>query len=183
MSLLQASPTPTPSLPEREVLTPVSKEEEKPFWVVSREEVEFTLEEVGKGRWGIVRVATYRGTRVAARCLYSQITPEDNRKIFMECMDMPAKLRHPNLLPFVGAVAEGEPITLTELMATNLKSVLEKDSLLQYQVLAIGIDTTRALNSSTRPNPSPSRTASSPAPAPSSSRVGERGGRPSSPIS
>ena len=145
MRSFRSSPTPTPTLSERDVFTPVTKEE-KPFWVVPREEVEFTREEVGKGRWGIVKVATYRGMRIAARCLYSQITSEANQKIFMECMDTAAKIRHPNLLPFIGAVVEGEPIILTELMTTNLKSLLEKEALLQHQVLAIGIDVTRALN-------------------------------------
>ena len=141
----QPSPTPTPSLSEREVFTPIAIEE-KPFWVVPREEVEFTHEDIGKGRWGIVRVAIYRGMRVAARCLYSQITSEDNQKIFRECMDMAAKVRHPNLLPFIGAIVEGEPVILTELMITNLKAVLDKESLLKHQVLAIGIDITRGLN-------------------------------------
>ena len=67
----QPSPTPTLSLSEWEVFTPIAIEE-KPFWVVPREEIEFTHEDIGKGRWGIVRVVTYRGKRVAARCLYMQ---------------------------------------------------------------------------------------------------------------
>ena len=59
---------------------------------------------------------------------------------------MAAKVRHPNLLPVIGAIVEGEPVILTELMTTNLKAVLDKESLLKHQVLAIGIDITRGLN-------------------------------------
>ena len=37
---------------------------------------------------------------------------------------MAAKLRHPNLVQFLGAATEGE---MTELMSTSLRSQLQKD--------------------------------------------------------
>ena len=43
--------------------------EEQPHWVVRREEVELTEEVLGRGGWGEVRVAKFRGLRVAAKFL------------------------------------------------------------------------------------------------------------------
>lgn len=130
--------------------------EVRPFWEISKKDVELTGVDIGRGRWSIVREATYRGDRVAARCLYSKIISEDNFKVFIECMDTAAKLRHKNLLPFIGAVLEGEPIIITELMPFNLKKVLEKKGqLLNYQIVGIALDVARALNflHTTEPDP------------------------------
>ena len=139
--------------PEKEEET---QKEAKPFWEISKKDVELTGVDIGKGRWSIVREATYRSDRVAARCLYSKIISEDNFKVFIECMDTAAKLRHKNLLPFIGAVLEGEPIIITELMPFNLKKVLEKKGqLLNYQIVGIALDVARALNflHTTEPDP------------------------------
>lgn len=129
---------------ERKVEAP---KELRPFWEISEKDIELTGVDIGKGRWSIVREAIYRGDRVAARCLYSKIISEDNFKVFIECMDTAAKLRHTNLLPFIGAVLEGEPIIITELMPYNLKKVLDmKGQLLNYQIVGIALDVARALN-------------------------------------
>ena len=123
------------------------EEEKGPFWEISKKDIELSGVEIGKGRWSVVREAIYRGDRVAARCLYSKIISEDNFKVFIECMDTAVKLRHTNLLPFIGAVLEGEPIIITELMPFNLKKVLEmKGQLLNYQIVGIALDVARALN-------------------------------------
>ena len=135
--------TPLPNEEEEEK----TQKETRPFWEISEKDVQLTGVDIGKGRWSIVREATYRGDRVAARCLYSKIISEDNFKVFIECMDTAAKLRHTNLLPFIGAVLEGEPIIITELMPYNLKKVLEKKGqLLNYQIVGIALDVARALN-------------------------------------
>ena len=42
-------------------------------WVVRREEVVMTSEVVGREGWGEVRVAEFRGLRVAAKCLHQVI--------------------------------------------------------------------------------------------------------------
>lgn len=136
-------------------LSKPERTEEKPFWVISRSDIHFTPEEVGKGKWGVVRVAKYKGERVAARCLYSRIMSEDNRQVMMESMDVAAKMRHPNILPFIGAVLEGEPVIVTELMQTNLKKVLEIGKLYNYQAASIALDVASALLflHTTRPEP------------------------------
>lgn len=119
--------------------------EKQPFWVVSRSAVKFTPEELGRGRWGVVKVAEYNGERVAARCLYSQITSEENREVFIEGMDTAAKMRHPNILPLIGAVVQGEPIIITQLMPSNLRKVLDAGKLYNYQIASLALDIANGL--------------------------------------
>ena len=144
----EESVTPIPNgKPEPKEEEKETQKEERPFWEISKNDIELTGVDIGKGRWSVVREATYRGDRVAARCLYSKIISEDNFKVFTECLDTAAKLRHTNLLPFIGAILEGEPIIITELMPFNLKKVLEKKGqLLNYQIVGIALDVARALN-------------------------------------
>ena len=145
--------SPTSAIPEEE--EEEEEEEVRPFWQLSMNEIQITGEELGKGRWSVVRVAIYHGTRVAARCLYNQINSEENRKIFNECLDVAAKLRHPNLVPFIGAVLDREPIIITELMPSSLRLLLEKDALNYYQLTDIATDVAKALEflHSISPNP------------------------------
>ena len=75
--------------------------EEQPHWVVRREEVEMTTEELGRGGWGVVNVAKFRGLRVAAKCLHQVIISRYNIRRFTREMSIAAKLQHPNLLLFI----------------------------------------------------------------------------------
>ena len=61
-------------------------------------------------------------------------------------MDMAARIRHHNLLQFIGATQEGEMIILTELMPTSLRRELRRDNLSPDQAIPIGLDVARALN-------------------------------------
>ena len=117
----------------------------RPFWQLPQNEVQITGEEVGRGRWSTVRVAVYHSTRVAARCLYSQIHSEESEKIFKECLFMAAKIRHPNLVSFIGAILDRDPVIVTELMPYNLRFLLEKGSLSYYQFTDIATDVSKAL--------------------------------------
>ena len=121
-------------------------EEEQSFWVVGREEIQLTEEELGRGGWAVVKVATFRGTRVAAKCLHHLIISRHNRELFIREMTMAARVRHPNLLQFIGATLLGELIVLTELMPTSLRAVLGEADLSQQQVTSISLDIARALN-------------------------------------
>ena len=115
-------------------------------WVVSNEEVEMTNEILGKGGWGEVKVAIFRGTRVAAKCLHEVIINEHNLRLFSREMEIASHICHPNLLQFIGATRVGNPIILTELMPTSLRKELEKGPLTRPQIVVIGHDVALALN-------------------------------------
>ena len=103
-----------------EEVGPEELEEPDPLWVVRRDEINLTDEELGRGGWAVVRVARFRKTLVAAKCLYGQIASNYNRLLFIREMNMAARVRHPNLLQFIGATLRGELIILTELMPTTV---------------------------------------------------------------
>ena len=116
------------------------------FWVVNREEIQLTDQELGRGGWAVVRVAKFRGLRVAAKCLHNLIVSDYNQQLFVREMSIAARVRHPNLVQFIGAMMEGEPIILTELMSTSLRAVLERRPFNPPQITSISLDVARALN-------------------------------------
>ena len=121
--------------------------QQESHWLVQRREIELTEEEVGRGGWAAVMVADFRGTRVAAKCFYQQIlVSRYNRQLFNREMNMAARLRHPNLVQFIGASLEGEPIILTELMTTSLRTELEKGPISHAHITSISLDVVRGLN-------------------------------------
>ena len=115
-------------------------------WVVEREEIQVTGPELGRGGWATVSVATFRGVRVAAKVIHNQIVSQHNIQLFRREMDMAARIRHPNLLQFIGATKRGEMVILTELMPTSLRRELEREYLPPSQATLISLDVTRALN-------------------------------------
>ena len=115
-------------------------------WIVSKDEILITNENLGRGAWGKVKVAAFRGSRVAAKSFHSLIVSDYNRQLFIREITMAASLRHPNLVQFIGASLEGGPIILSELMTTSLRSVLEHKPIEQPQVISISLDVARALN-------------------------------------
>ena len=119
----------------------------QPHWVVQRDEIQLTEEQLGAGGWAVVKVAVFRGQRVAAKCLHNQIISAHNVRLFTREMNMAAHARHPNLLQFIGATMDNNPIILTELMPTSLRRVLEEGNPLSHrQIVSIALDVARALN-------------------------------------
>ena len=119
---------------------------DNPPWLIEREEVVMTEEVLGSGGWGEVKVGIFRGTRVAVKCLHQLIISEYYLQLFSREMDIASRVRHPNLLQFIGATGVGNPIIVTELMPTSLRKELEKCPMTKPQVISIGIDITLALN-------------------------------------
>ena len=115
-------------------------------WIISREEIHMTEHILGRGGWGEVKVATFRGLRVAAKCLHELIISQYNISVFAREMSIAAKVRHPNLLQFIGATRVGSPIILCELMPTSLRKELETGPLTRPQIISISQDVTSALN-------------------------------------
>ena len=116
-------------------------------WIVRSEEVEMTGPELGRGGWAIVSVATFRGVRVAAKTIHRLIISHHNVQLFRREMNMAARLRHPNLVQFIGATMEGNMVILTELMPTSLRAQLQQDIYMPPKiVMSVSLDVARALN-------------------------------------
>ena len=113
---------------------------------MKKEAIEITEEILGKGGWGEVKVAKFRGLRVAAKCLHEVILSPYNISVFTREIEIAARVRHPNLLQFIGATKVGTPIILSELMPTSLRKELEAGSLPYHAVLAISQDIACGLN-------------------------------------
>ena len=125
-------------------------------WIVRSEEVEMTGPELGRGGWAIVSVATFRGVRVAAKMIHRQIISHHNLQLFRREMNMAARLRHPNLVQFIGATMEGYMVILTELMPTSLRAQLQQDIYMPPRVvMSVSLDVARALNYLHRMQPDP----------------------------
>ena len=126
--------------------------EEEPFWVVGREEIELQEgEELGRGGWGVVWVAKFRGARVAAKCLHGLIASDYYRELFVREMNFASRVRHPNLLQFIGATLHGELVILTELMPTSVRALMEErardaNNLSPAEITSISLDIARALS-------------------------------------
>ena len=124
----------------------VQQLQEQSHWVVRKEEIEVIEEVLGKGGWGEVKVAKFRGLRVAAKSLHEVILSPYNISVFTREMEIAARVHHPNLLQFIGATRVGTPIILSELMPTSLRKELETGPLPYHAVLAISQDIACGLN-------------------------------------
>ncbi|XP_019859495.1 PREDICTED: kelch domain-containing protein 4-like [Amphimedon queenslandica] len=122
------------------------RQERESSWVVSRNDIRMTERILGRGGWGEVRVARFHGLQVAAKVLHEAIISEYNISLFSREMNIASKIRHPNLLQFIGATTEGNPIILTELMPTSLRKELETGGLAYPAILSISLDVACALN-------------------------------------
>ena len=129
----------------RDLQARLTEESQSP-WVISRAEVRITQEEIGRGGWGSINIAVFRGQRVAAKMLHSQIISPNNLRLFSREMTMSARVHHPHIVQFIGATTEGVPIILLELMTTSLRHQLALAPLPTQQVLSIANDISRALN-------------------------------------
>ena len=116
-------------------------------WVIKREEIELTGPELGVGGWATVTVAKFRGIKVAVKRIHNRIISHHNLQLFQREMSMAARLRHPNLIQFIGATMEGEMMIIMELMASSLRSQLERDIYFPPNtVKAISLDVACGLN-------------------------------------
>ena len=116
-------------------------------WAVRREEIELTGPELGVGGWATVTVAKFRGAQVAVKRIHNQIISRHNIQLFQREMNIAARLRHPNLIQFIGATIEGEMMIIMELMATSLRSQLETEEYFWPKLVkTISLDVALGLN-------------------------------------
>jgi len=114
-------------------------------WIVNRNEISLKEKELGRGAYGWVKEAIFRGCRVAVKCLHNELISDYNLHVFDREMAMAARCRHPNLLQFIGATNEGVPLIVTEMMHTSLRKVLEcgqlpSDKIIHRIAIACGMD-------------------------------------------
>ena len=122
-----------------------------PSWLVKKSDIVLTDKELGRGGWGVVKVASYCGLEVAAKLLRGAILSPYNEQLFKREMNISALVRHPNILLLIGATLDQPCVILTELMPTSLRAVLEdkmlkRVTLSHQQIYTIVIDVGRALN-------------------------------------
>ena len=116
-------------------------------WIVRREEIELTGPELGRGAWATVSVARFRGAPVAIKRIHNQLVSRHNIQLFQREMNMAAKLRHPNLVQFIGATVEGDMMIVMELMTTSLRRQLQHEEYFPPKVVkSISLDVARALS-------------------------------------
>ena len=125
-------------------------------WVFPETDVVITDTILGRGAFGEVRIAHWRGISVAAKRLHVLSTDKEQQEEGMQAVvvaenlrkeiDVLSKLRHPNLVLFLGIcydVGHGYPTTiLTELMPGSLYDILEvhKMKLSLADILDISLD-------------------------------------------
>ena len=115
-------------------------------WVINKDEVTLTKEELGRGSYAVVTVGIFRGLRVAVKSLHTLIISNYNRGLFSREMSIASQVRHPNLVQFIGATKVGNPLILTELMSTSLYKKLQETELTNQQILSIAQDVALGLN-------------------------------------
>ena len=117
------------------------------YWAVRREDIELSGPELGVGGWATVTAAKFRGVQVAVKRIHNKIISRHNLELFQREMNIAARLRHPNLIQFIGATMEGEMMIIMELMATSLRSQLETEEYFQPKLVkVISLDVALGLN-------------------------------------
>ena len=110
-------------------------------------DIELTGPELGRGAWATVSVAKFRGAQVAVKRIHNQLVSRHNIHLFRREMNMTAKLRHPNLVQFIGATVEGDMMIIMEFMTTSLRRQLQNEEYFQPKfVKSISLDVARALS-------------------------------------
>lgn len=123
-------------------------------WKISRDRI--TLGKViGGGGWGAVTIGELK---VAVKQFYPSILSSESQNLtrLRREMEMLARIRHPNLLQFIGVVFEDNdntdlhenpPYIITELLDMSLREAYEKDKVSEGNIMyLIFQDTARALD-------------------------------------
>ena len=115
------------------------------LWAISRDEVILSNNILGTGGWGYVKEATYRGRRVAAKCLHEEIVSPHNLEHFAKEMKIAARCRHRNLVEFIGAVPDHPAIIVIEMMDFTLRAALNNSRTTPNDIHSISMDVAQGL--------------------------------------
>ena len=119
------------------------------FWNIPRSEVYLNMQKfLGSGAWGFVVEGTFRGQRVAVKCLHDMIRSPKFAEVMRKEIAIMAQVRHPNLVLLIAAVmdAKNSPLIITELLETSLRKAYEEKLLQGSSKLNIFRDIAAALN-------------------------------------
>ena len=115
------------------------------LWAISRDELQLSNNILGTGGWGYVKEATFRGRRVAAKCLHEAIVSPHNQDLFAKEMKISARCRHKNLVEFIGAVPDHPAIIVIEMMDCTLRLALTNGRATPNHIHPICIDVAQGL--------------------------------------
>ena len=123
--------------------------EDEKHWLVQRREIHMTNQLLGGGGWGEVTIAKFRGVQVAAKVLYKALQSPYYHSAFIREMNMASRVRHPNLVQFIGASMDEEMVILMELMPTSMCDHLASNApAIPTAVfrISVSLDVAKALN-------------------------------------
>ncbi|KAE8705366.1 hypothetical protein F3Y22_tig00110429pilonHSYRG00874 [Hibiscus syriacus] len=110
-------------------------------WEIDPSELDFSYSNIiGKGSFGEFLKATWRGTPVAVKRILPSLS--DDRLViqdFRHEVNLLVKLRHPNIVQFIGAVTEKKPLML-------ITEYLRGGDLHEYLKLKNGLNSSAAVN-------------------------------------
>ena len=115
------------------------------LWAISRHEITLSNNILGTGGWGYVKEATFRGRRVAAKCLHEAIISPHNQEQFAKEMKISARCRHKNLVEFIGAIPDHPAIIVIEIMDCTLRLALSNGRVIPNHIHPICIDVAQGL--------------------------------------
>ena len=110
------------------------------LWAISRDEINLSNKILGTGEWGYVTEATFRGGRVAAKCLHVDIISPHNQELFAKEMKISARCHYKNLVEFIGAVPDHPAIIVIKMMDCTLRFALSNRRVIPNHIYPICID-------------------------------------------
>ena len=119
------------------------------FWQVPRQQVILNMNHIlGTGGWGYVVEGKFCEQPVAVKCLHDLIREPEFVALIRKEISIMAQIRHPNLVLFIAAVMddEGDPLIISELLDTSLRSAYQRQLLVESSKLKIFRDVACALN-------------------------------------
>ena len=119
------------------------------LWEVPKEDVHILTGNIlGTGGWGYVAEGTFRGQKVAVKCIHRGILSQFTTNHVRREISIMTQVRHPNLVLLIGAVfnADTGPLIITELLDRSLRSAYQDHVLEERCKLPILRDVASALN-------------------------------------
>ena len=118
-----------------------------PDWILNREEIIVSEQALDVSGWGSIKTGKFRGMLVAVKQMHQLILSPHNRELFEREMAIASQCRHPCLLQFIGATNDnGSPLFVTEMLKTDLRSLMSQRPLQEKEILRLCYDISYALN-------------------------------------